>query len=161
MVAALSLRPRIRLMRLTDLPSVLRVEQACYNFPWSLAIFEDCLRVGYCCLVQEHEAQVRGYLIMSVAAGECHVLNLCVQPSARGHGLAYGLLKRGLRLARQLGADTAFLEVRLSNQAAISLYQRCLFAEVGMRRNYYPALVGREDALVMARSLTSALTDEP
>jgi ribosomal-protein-alanine N-acetyltransferase len=87
---------------------------------------------------------------MSVAAGECHILNLCVHPQAQGNGLGKKLLTKLLLVARKHHADTAFLEVRPSNKIAITLYSNSGFNEVGMRRNYYPAKHGREDAIIMA-----------
>jgi ribosomal-protein-alanine N-acetyltransferase len=94
---------------------------------------------------------------MSVAAGECHVLNVCVHPDHHGRGIGRRLLRRLLALARRSEADTAFLEVRASNCVAIGLYRSVGFDEIGRRRDYYPALDpssgGREDAVMMARAL--------
>ena len=90
---------------------------------------------------------------MSVASGECHILNLCIQPQAQGIGLGGRLLEYLLDVARMHSADTAFLEVRPSNDTAKNLYLNSGFNEVGMRRNYYPARDGREDAIIMAYSL--------
>lgn len=137
-----------------DLADILAIENAVYDFPWSHTIFRDCLRVGYCCWVLEAETGgIQAYGIMSVAAGECHILNLCVHPVVQGTGMGGRLLKFLLDLAHKHRADTAFLEVRPSNEAARQLYIREGFNEVGMRRNYYPARDGREDAIIMARSL--------
>ena len=90
---------------------------------------------------------------MSVAAGECHLLNLCVKPELQNQGYGMLILDYLLDLARMHNADTAFLEVRPSNEFAIKLYQRAGFDEVGVRRNYYPAGFGREDAIILARAL--------
>ncbi len=138
-----------------DLPTVLAVERAAYPTPWSEGIFRDCLRVGYCCLVAEDDSELIGHVIMMVAAGECHVLNVCVHPRRQGRGLGRRLLRRVLALARRRDADTAFLEVRASNAAAIGLYASEGFNEIGRRRGYYPAVDGdgREDAVVMALAL--------
>lgn len=136
-----------------DLADVLTIEKAAYEFPWSRVIFRDCLRVGYCCWVLESDDHIQGYSVMSVAVGECHILNLCVSPQSRGKGYGAILLDFMLDVARKHRADTAFLEVRPSNEAARRLYQQAGFDEVGLRRNYYPARFGREDALIMARSL--------
>lgn len=146
---ALSLRP----MTEADLPAVLLIERSAYRFPWSRAIFQDCLRVGYCCWVLERGSAVAGYGVMSVAAGESHLLNLCVEPGLHGIGLGHHMLTNLLEIARKHNADTAFLEVRPSNEAAKRLYMAAGFDEVGMRRNYYPAESGREDAIIMARTL--------
>jgi len=136
-----------------DLTAVLAIEGMAYEFPWSRIIFRDCLRVGYCCWVMERDEIIDGYSVMSVAVGECHILNLCVNPGCHGRGYGAVLLEFMLDIARKHQADTAFLEVRPSNEAAKRLYRQAGFDEVGLRRNYYPARFGREDAIIMARSL--------
>jgi [ribosomal protein S18]-alanine N-acetyltransferase len=146
-------QPRMRPMRECDLGTVVAMERDSYDFPWSAGIFRDCLRVGYSCWVLEMEALIDGYGIMSVAAGESHILNLCVAPVARRRGYGRMLLEGLLVLASERRADTALLEVRPSNRAALALYAQLGFVEVGMRRAYYPAHKGREDALILARSL--------
>jgi ribosomal-protein-alanine N-acetyltransferase len=90
---------------------------------------------------------------MAIAAGECHVLNVCVHPQWQGRTLGRRLLRRLLAVGRSHNADTAFLEVRVSNRTAIGLYESEGFCEVGIRRGYYPAVEGREDAIIMARSI--------
>lgn len=150
---AVTLRP----MCIADLPAVLQVERAAYSTPWSEAIFRDCLRVRYCCLVAASGTLLVGHGVMSVAAGECHILNLCIHPHRHRQGLGRRLLRQLLRLARRQDADTAFLEVRASNRAAMALYQTEGFDEIGRRQGYYPhpqqGNPAREDAVVMARAL--------
>lgn len=153
MVAVIQPQPHIRPMRVGDLAGVVGVERASYGYPWSRRIFEDCMEVGYCCLVAEAEGVVLGHGIMLVRAGEAHVLNLCVDPSYRRRGIAAHMLDELIDIALQSGARTAFLEVRPSNPGAIALYERAGFHEVGRRPDYYPAPFGREDAVVMAREL--------
>ena len=143
----------IRPMREADLSQVIEVEQGAYEFPWSPGIFRDCLRVGYCCWVIERDSQVDGYCIMQIGAGESHVLNLCVRVSAQGQGLGRSLLSRLIEVARERGADTVLLEVRPTNTVARNLYEDMGFNEVGVRRAYYPGHHGREDALILARTL--------
>ena len=135
-------------MRETDVEEVLRLERAAYLFPWSEGIFRDCLRVGYLCRVLEVSDGVGGYAIMSMGAGEAHILNLCVRADLRGHGVGRRLLGWLLRRAAAADQDWAFLEVRPSNRPAILLYQSVGFEPVGLRRGYYQAVGGREDALV-------------
>lgn len=147
--------PSFRLMMDTDLPAIMDIENCAYSHPWSEAIFQDCLRVGYCCWVLELDRKIIGYCVMSVGAGECHLLNLCIEPDLQNKGYGALLLDHMLDIAKSHHADTAFLEVRPSNQYAIKLYQRAGFDEVGMRRDYYPAYIGREDALILARTLIS------
>lgn len=147
--------PGCRPMRASDLGSVLAIERAAYPFPWSEAIFRDCLRVGYCCWVLELDGAVTGYGIMQVAAGESHVLNLCVHPAYHRQGYGRQLLLRLLELAREHRADVTLLEVRPTNEAAVALYRAMGFNEVGVRRAYYPGRKGKEDALILARSLVT------
>ncbi|MEX2353929.1 MAG: ribosomal protein S18-alanine N-acetyltransferase [Gammaproteobacteria bacterium] len=140
----------------SDLDQVLAIEHSAYEFPWSRRIFTDCLRAGYCSWVLlDGASRINAYCIMSVAAGECHILNLCVQPQWQGTGMGRQLLDAMLEVALEHKVDTAFLEVRPTNQVARQLYNTAGFDEVGMRRNYYPARRGREDAIIMARSLIS------
>ncbi|HSN70657.1 MAG TPA: ribosomal protein S18-alanine N-acetyltransferase [Steroidobacteraceae bacterium] len=144
----------IRPMRLADVPDVLEVERASYRFPWSDGIFRDCIRVGYLCRVLEIDDQIVGYGILSYGAGEAHVLNVCVREDLRGTGLGRRLMEVLLDCARAAGMEHAFLEVRPSNPAAVHLYESMGFARVGLRRAYYQAAGGREDALVYRLALT-------
>ena len=146
--------PRFRPMDEGDMQSVLEIENTVYPYPWSETIFLDCLQVGYCCWVMERESELVAYGVMAVGAGESHILNLCVRPQFQGLGYGRAMLEHLLELAAVHNADTAFLEVRPTNFSAIRLYMNAGFNEVGVRRNYYPAKCGREDALIMARALT-------
>lgn len=146
-------RPALRPMVQADLAAVLQVERAAYPFPWTEGIFRDCLRVGYCCWVAERAEALIGHGVMSAAAGECHILNVCVHPDWQGQRVGRTLLRRLLALGRRHDADTAFLEVRPSNAAALALYRSEGFAEIGRRRGYYPAAKGQEDAILMAKAL--------
>lgn len=145
---------RIRPLAVADLDAVMAIELRAYGFPWTLGIFRDCLRVGYCCWCYEVSGELLGYGVMSVAAGESHILNLTVDPEVQRQGVGTKLMKHFLQLACRHNADTVMLEVRPSNTAAIRLYEKLGFNEIGVRRNYYPAEDGREDALLLARSLT-------
>ncbi len=131
----------------------MEMELLCYEHPWTEGIFKDCLRVGYCSWVYMLDQRLIGYGIMSVAAGEAHILNLCIHPEHQGKGLARYLLQRLLTLAREHGADTAFLEARSSNRIALGLYESIGFNEIGIRCGYYPAKKGREDAVLLALNL--------
>ena len=149
--------PQLQLfpMQKGDVREVAELESRCYEFPWTENIFLDCLGVGYCCWVYRLNAKIVGYGIMSVAVGEAHILNICVESELRRQGLGRRILERLLTLARSHRADTVFLEVRASNRAAQYLYQSVGFNEVGVRRGYYPAKKEREDAIVLALSLLS------
>ncbi len=142
----------IRPMIDEDISAVIDIEQRAYQFPWTNTIFMDCLRVGYCCWVLEHDEVLAAYGVMSVAVGESHVLNLCVSPDYRCMGLGRRLMSHLLDVASERNANMTFLEVRPSNFQAIKLYLELGFDEIGIRRNYYPAKLGREDALILART---------
>jgi ribosomal-protein-alanine N-acetyltransferase len=145
-----SLRP----MREADLDAVMRIEERAYPFPWTPGIFRDCLRAGYPMWLQQEGDAIVGYGVLSIAAQEAHVLNLCTAPGCEGRGLGRRMLHALLRIARANGAQRVFLEVRPSNPRAILLYERNGFNEIGRRPRYYPATGnGREDAIVMAMEL--------
>ena len=143
----------VRRMQLADLPDVLRNERLGYMHPWTEGIFRDCLRNGQECWLLMSCGQNVGHGILSVAAGESHLLNVCVHPDFQGHGFGRILVEHVLARARAGEASTIFLEVRPSNVAACELYDKLGFNEVGIRENYYPSKVGREDALVLAKEL--------
>ena len=145
--------PVLRPMRQQDLPAVLDVEQAAYDHPWSENIFQDCLRVGYYCVVSEFDGRIVGHGIMSLGVGECHLLNICIHPDYQRRRLGNQLVNYLLDLARWKKIRMAFLEVRVSNQAAYKLYTKLGFDEIGVRKNYYPSPRGREDALILALDL--------
>ena len=142
-----------RAMLKSDLKDIRAIEERAYEFPWSKGVFMDCIRAGYHCRVLQLQGSIGAYGIMSVGAEEAHILNLCVSPDWQGKGLARRLLYHLLDLARNDGAHTTFLEVRPSNQTALKLYRAAGFCELGVRPGYYPAGNGREDALIMAKTL--------
>ncbi|QNN47816.1 ribosomal protein S18-alanine N-acetyltransferase [Thermomonas brevis] len=148
-LAAPSLRP----MREADLDAVMDIELRAYPFPWTRGIFRDCLHAGYPMWLQERQGAIVGYGVLSIAADEAHVLNLCTAPGNEGQGLGQRMLQALLKIARGHGAQRVFLEVRPSNPRAIALYERSGFNEIGRRPRYYPAHAGREDAIVMAMEL--------
>ena len=148
-----SAEPFCRPMHEGDVRTVMDIERRAYQFHWTEGIFRDCLRVGYCCWVMELAGSVTGYGIMSLVVGEAHLLNICVAPEWQRQGYGQHLLEHFMELARERGAGQMFLEVRLSNSAAIALYRAQGFNEVGMRKNYYPGENGREDALILAKDL--------
>ena len=144
----------LRKMTLDDLKDVMQGELASYPHPWSEANFKDCIKnQGYSCWVFEHNNQCAGHVVISAAAGESHILNLCVYPKMQGQGWGRKLLEEAEYIARQHRAETCFLEVRPSNKAGINLYESSGYNQIGVRKAYYPADKGREDAIVMAKTL--------
>jgi len=150
-VSTSSLRP----MREGDLDAVMAIEQRAYPFPWTRGIFKDCLKAGYPSWVMTEHGLVIGYGLLSIAADEAHVLNICIAPERQGRGLGRHLLRALVKIARDHRVQRVFLEVRPSNPGAILLYQSEGFNEIGRRPRYYPAKDGREDALVMAIELVA------
>ncbi|MBD2837884.1 ribosomal-protein-alanine N-acetyltransferase [Metapseudomonas lalkuanensis] len=148
MTDAVSFRP----MTEADLDAVLKIEYAAFSHPWTRGIFTDSLKSYDCWLMFEGSQQV-GHGVINVIVGEAHLLNITVKPESQGRGLGLLLLERLMDRARELQAGECFLEVRASNQSAYRLYERYGFNEIGRRRDYYPAVGGREDALVMACTL--------
>ena len=146
------LGPRVRRMTEGDLAAVWDIEQRAYDYPWSRGIFIDCLRVPYQCDVVEQDGRVVGYTIVSMAADEAHLLNLCLDPAAQGQGLGRLMLAHVLEAAQAQKARVIYLEVRPSNKRAIALYLHNGFRRIGVRPRYYRSGDGREDALVLART---------
>ena len=133
-----------------DLLQVSDIERRSYDFPWSHGVFRDCLLAGYTCIVLDRGDAVAGYGILSVAAGEAHVLNLCVDPEYRRLGYGDRLLDEMLARAKSAAVKEIFLEVRPSNVNALSLYRKKGFRQIAHRRAYYQARYGREDAAVLS-----------
>jgi ribosomal-protein-alanine N-acetyltransferase len=144
---------RIRPMHEADVAAVAALERSSYQFPWTEGIFRDCVRVGYVCRVLDIGGEIVGYGVLSVGSGEAHVLNLCVAEEYRCRGLGRLMLGHLIERARSFGVREAFLEVRPSNTTAIRLYQSLGFEQIGIRRGYYQASTGREDAVVLKLDL--------
>jgi [ribosomal protein S18]-alanine N-acetyltransferase len=153
MSAVLKDAPSLTAMREQDLDEVMAIENAIYSHPWTRANFADSLRAGYACRVWRLARELAGYFIVMAAAGEAHLLNLSIAPGYQRNGHGSALLREAAALAAELGAHHLFLEVRPSNHAAQALYRRFGFRKVAVRRDYYPAHTGREDALVLTLPL--------
>ena len=149
------LRPVIELRPMTavDLPAVMAVENAVYEFPWTQRNFLDSMEAGYACRMFLRDGEPIGYAVLMQAADEAHLLNLSIAAGCHRQGYGTLLLRRVCELARGQGARLLILEVRPSNEAALELYRRNGFERVGLRREYYPAAGGREDALILALPL--------
>jgi len=140
----------IRPMQQDDVDGVMEIENVVCEFPWTASIFSDCIKVGYGCWVLSENNQVVGYGLLSISDGEGHILNLCIKPSHQRLGLGRRMMEHLIKQGKFLGADSIFLEVRVSNQGAFDLYRKLGFVHVGERKDYYPAKDGREDALVLS-----------
>ncbi len=145
---------QFRIMQEEDLDTVLEIEESVYPFPWTRGIFFDCLHIGYYCRVLEQDNRMLAYSVMSVAVEESHLLTIVVNPEEQGKGYGRRMLDLMIELAKQNSANIMYLEVRPSNTAAIQLYHQRGFNELGIRKDYYPAETGREDALIMALDIS-------
>ena len=153
MSAVLKQPARLEAMRDADLAEVMAIENALYTHPWTRGNFADSLRAGYECRTWRLEGELVGYFVLMAAAGEAHLLNLSIAARHQRSGHGRALLREAADLARRQGARTLFLEVRPSNLAAQALYTRFGFRKIAVRRGYYPAHSGREDALVLTLGL--------
>ncbi len=154
MNAVLEPGPQRRAMTVRDLDEVGRIEALAYGFPWSRGNFIDSLAAGYLAEVLECPLDgLLGYYVAMPGVDELHLLNITVAPAAQGRGHGQTLLDAVQAQGRRQGLGTLWLEVRHGNHRARALYLRRGFAEVGLRRGYYPAAGGREDAVVMRLDL--------
>ncbi len=143
----------IRTMNYSDLKPVIGIEQQAYPQPWTIGIFRDCLRVGYTSWVMTLDNNIVGYGIVMLSPGEAHILNICIDPQYQGRGLGRYLLRYLIKKSRKSDIDMILLEVRRSNTKAKQLYLSENFHELGVRKAYYPAENGREDAIILAKYL--------
>ena len=132
-----------------DLDWVMEQEASLHRFPWSLGNFTDSLAAGYACWLMLETGAPVGYAVVLVVLDEAHLLNISVVRAAQRRGLGSRLLEHLFSVARSSGIRQFFLEVRPSNLAALALYRRAGFVEIGRRKGYYPSPEGREDAIVM------------
>jgi ribosomal-protein-alanine N-acetyltransferase len=142
-----------RTMTDADLDRVASIEQSVHAHPWTRGNFADSINAGYHCWVVMRGRELVAYGVEMIAAGEAHLLNVSVAPGHQRRGIGSELVRFFVKLAREHGADKIYLEVRPSNTAARALYAEHGFVESGVRRDYYPAGDGREDAVVMEMRL--------
>ncbi len=154
----LSKRP----MLASDLAAVAKIENDANRFPWSLKNFSDGLVAGHQSWVFcDHNGAIVGFTIIQKIIDELHLLNLCVCAEQQGQGVGKSILKSVIDYAETIGAAVILLEVRQSNSRAQQLYLNSGFNEMAIRKDYYPAEQGHEDAILMAMafSLESFITD--
>lgn len=142
-----------RPMQFDDLERIMEIEPQIYSHPWSRGNFSDSLHAGYSCWVYELEGELIGYAVMMSVLDEAHLLNISIARDYQGRGMGCALLNHLIDVARHHGAQMMFLEVRPSNKAAIRLYESIGFNEFSIRKGYYPAHNGREDAILMGLAL--------
>jgi len=153
MNAVLKPSMQMRPMQMADLDAIMQIEPTIFPYPWSRGNFSDSLNSGYSCWVMEAGGGIIGYAVMMMVLDEAHLLNISIAASQQGRGFGRALLEHMMMLGRRHGGLNMFLEVRPSNVAAIALYESMGFNEMAIRRNYYPAKHGREDAVLMGMAL--------
>ena len=144
---------RLRPMQMHDLDNVMQIEPTIYRYPWTRGNFSDSLQNGYSGWVLEDAGEMIGYSLLMIVMDEAHLLNLSVAKQMQKQGLGRFLLEHMLQIAKNHKAANMFLEVRTSNISAITLYEKLGFCEMAVRRGYYPAKEGREDAVLMGLAL--------
>jgi len=153
MSAQLDSLPKLRPMRASDLDRIMEIEPVIYTHPWTRGNFEDSMRVGYSCWVIDCGGVVTGYGVLMIGVREAHLLNLSIAPEWQRRGLGRTLLEHFVRIGRDSDAQQMFLEVRPSNTSARRMYADYGFRDISVRRGYYPAAGGREDAILMGLML--------
>jgi len=140
-----------------DLPQVVEIEQSVYVFPWTFGNFRDSLYSGYNCTGVWCGQHLLGYTIIMPALEEAHLLNIAVDSAWQGQGIGSRVLTDLIERAKTTNCEVIYLEVRPSNIAALRLYERFNFKQLGLRRDYYPAVTGREDAFFLGLNIKTPL----
>lgn len=153
------LAPRVEMlpMNASDLDEVLAIEYRVCDFPWGRGNFTDSLASGYSCWVCRIDGELVGYFVLMLAVDDAHLLTISVAEKRQRMGFGARLLRHAMDVAQQCNATSMLLEVRPSNENALMMYRHFGFQQIGVRRGYYPAAVGREDALVLTRALAEVL----
>jgi len=140
-----------------DLDEVLAIEYRVYPFPWGRGNFTDSMNSGYSCWVCRVSGELVGYFVVMLAVDEAHLLNIAISEKRQGMGFGARLLRQAMRVAQAGGGTMMLLEVRPTNEQALTLYRHFGFKQIGVRRGYYPADGGREDALVLTHELVEVV----
>ena len=139
----------LRDMTEADLDAVVAIECEVHPHPWTRGNFNDALRSGYQCKVGESAQGMLGYAVMMLAVDEAELLDIGIAAAYQRQGWGRKLLGEMMALARRHDMRRVVLEVRVSNAEAIGLYRQLGFDNIGLRRDYYAAMEGREDAMLM------------
>jgi len=146
----------VRPMTVSDVPVVAAISQEEKNSSWPKNLFYDCLKEDYLPLVITKgdsglANHTIGFIVLLNQVGESQLIKMAVRKSCYRQGIGKALLRHAITLAGIQHLKHMTLEVRVSNQAAIALYESCDFSVIATRRDYYPLDDAREDALVMRR----------
>ena len=154
MIAKIKELIEIKEMTISNLNDVYNLEIETYEYPWSKNILQGCVINKYDCFVATINKKIIGYLIAKISSPESHILNLTTDVNYRNIGIASQFLEMVILKCRLVKSNIIFLETRLSNSPAISLYIKFGFKEIGVRKNYYKSKNGREDAVIFSMSVT-------
>ena len=144
---------QFRPMCMDDLDTIMVIEPQIYPYPWTRGNFSDSIKSGYSAWVLMLNEQTIGYSLVMMVMDEAHLLNLSIAKNYQKQGLGRLLLEKMIKIAKSKQAANMFLEVRPSNISAIALYENMGFNEMAIRRGYYPAVQGREDAVLMGLAI--------
>ncbi|WP_240327752.1 ribosomal protein S18-alanine N-acetyltransferase [Dechloromonas sp. HYN0024] len=152
-MSVLSLPAEFFPMNERDLDAVAALEATLQIFPWTRGNFADSLVAGYSVWVLRLGGDLIGFSVVMPVIDEAHLLTIGICKRYQGQGYGARMLRHAMEYARLGGAKTLFLEVRPSNERAVDLYRHFGFRQIGLRKGYYPAVIGREDALVFDKEL--------
>lgn len=147
----------VRAMLEEDLDAIMQIEPTIYSHPWTRGNFKDSLKAGHKAWVMTLDGKIVGYAVIMIVLDEAHLLNISIAAPYQKQGLGRMLLMYLIDQAKALKTDNMFLEVRVSNVSAITLYENVGFVEMSIRRGYYPASKGREDAVLMGLALSGLI----
>jgi len=131
-----------------DLSAIELIENEVHAYPWTRGNFLDSIKSNHTCLIMKLNDEIIGYTVIMFVLDECHLLNISIKKSMQKQGYGSHLLNEVIHRANLACSKTIYLEVRVSNQAAIRLYDKHGFNEMSIRKDYYRAKEGREDALL-------------
>ena len=144
-------------MREQDLYAITAIEADVYVFPWTIGNFRDSLLSAYECWCCWTRGELIGYAVVMTALDEAHLLNFAVASRWQGRGVGAAFLRYLIERASDTKRDMLYLEVRPSNAPGVRLYERFGFKRLGVRRDYYPAVTGREDALFLGLNIATKI----
>ena len=137
----------VRRMTIEDIQAVTEIEKKCFSSPWSEKSFEDSISREDTIFLVCEEGSITGYIGMYISFDEASITNVAVSPEFRKKGYGEQLVAEAKFAAKEANAENIFLEVRVSNEPAISLYKKMGFEELGIRKKFYEHPV--EDAIIM------------
>ncbi len=145
-------------MQISDLDTVMKIECENYPVPWTKGIMKDCINAGYHCILIKNNNQIMGYAFLMTSYDESHLLNMCVAQKYHGQGIGRRLLIYLENICIYSCSKLFLLEVRESNVVAHGLYKSHGFEQIGIRKNYYKCIQGRENAIVMTKPINRNYT---